>query len=306
MGLSKPPNLELGQEEFRLECVPPEVPRRQVALRTTAKKWVYAQVDSDVPWLKVTTPSVSGPQQAQIAFEVDPTLLDAGQVHQGRLHIVANAGTKLAVRVWVVVPRQHEPFTRRLLRPFFAGALLALVLRLMLAIPADLYARVLCVPSKAPLPGSLESWLQAPSVEGGFLRHFVLATWWLGGLIGLGAVWRKGGNWADLVCAAIAGAVAGSMASASFGILLVPLDALPRAVLHVLAGALPASPLVGTAVWIIITSLCWALVGGGVGFLLGSLGRSGSRFLSALAFPLAWLCRVCRMDRLARLFVTEG
>ncbi len=306
MGLSKPPTVQLSETEFRLECLPPEVPRRQVMLRTTAKKWVYAQVDSDVPWLKVTTPSISGPQQTQIAFEVDPTLLDAGKVHQGKLQIVANAGQKLEVLVWVVVPRQHEPFTRRLLRPFLAGALLALMFRLFLALPADLYARVLSARTGTPVPGSVDSWLQPPSLEGVFLRQFVLATWWLGGLIGLGMVWRRGGSWADLLCAVLAGSVAGAMASASFGMLLVPLDALPRAVLHALAGLLPASPWIGTPVWILVACLCWALVGGGIGFVLGSLGRSGTRFLAALAFPMAWLCRVCGLERAAALFVPEG
>jgi hypothetical protein len=306
MGLSKPPVVQLSDEEFRLECVPPEVQRRQVALRTPAKKWVYARVDSDRPWLKVTTPSVSGPQQAQIAFEVDSTLMDAGRVHQGKLQIVANAGQKLEVCVWVVVPRPHQPFTRRLLWPFFAGALLALTFRLLLAVPADLYARVLGARGGPPVPGSVDSWLHAPALEEGFLRQFVLATWWLGGLVGLATVWRKGGNGADLVCATVAGAVAGAMASASLGILLVPLDALPRAVLRMLAGVLPASPWVGTPVWIVLASACWAVVGGGIGFLLGRLGRGGARFLAAAAFPLAWLCRSCGMKRAAALFVPEG
>jgi hypothetical protein len=308
MGLSKPPPVQLSEEEFRLECVPPEVQRRQVALRTAAKKWVYAHVDSDKPWLKVTTPSVSGPQQAQIAFEIDSSLMDAGKVHEGLLRIEANAGQKLSARVWVVVPRTHEPFTRRLLRPFFTGALLALVVRLLLALPADLYARLLGAPAAVAWSGdhATTGWSQAPSLEEGFLRQFVLATWWLGGVVGLGYVWRKGGNGADLFCAAVAGCVAGAMAAASLGALLVPLDALPRTVMAKLAGVLPASRWGDAAVWVAVASACWAVVGGGIGFLLCSLGPGGARLLGSLAAPLARLCRVCGMKRAADLFVPEG
>src|SRR5262249_14422147 len=126
MGLSKPPPLQLSEEEFRFLCTPPDVVQARVTLRTTAKKWVYVQPDSDMPCLRGTTPTVSGPHQTQIAFKVDSTLMDAGGSHQGTIHIVANAGQKLSVRVQVDCERPHEPFTRRLLRPFFVGALLAL------------------------------------------------------------------------------------------------------------------------------------------------------------------------------------
>ena len=46
----------------------------QLTLQTGAKKWVYGQISSDNPWLKVTTPQVSGPQHAAIAFEIDTNL----------------------------------------------------------------------------------------------------------------------------------------------------------------------------------------------------------------------------------------
>src|SRR3712207_7146355 len=47
----------------------------------------------------------------------------------------------------VDVRRRHLPFTRRLLRPFFLGAVLGLLYRLVLALPADLFARVLAAGS---------------------------------------------------------------------------------------------------------------------------------------------------------------
>src|SRR5207253_2373999 len=60
MGLSKPPPLQLSEDEVHFTCVQPEVVRGKVALRAGSKKWVYAYSDSDASWLKVTTPIVSG------------------------------------------------------------------------------------------------------------------------------------------------------------------------------------------------------------------------------------------------------
>src|SRR5262249_15374481 len=59
MGLSRPPVIQVNPEETRLTALYPEVVQGQVVLWTQAKKWVYADVDSDVPWLRITTPAVS-------------------------------------------------------------------------------------------------------------------------------------------------------------------------------------------------------------------------------------------------------
>ena len=83
----------------------------QLTLRTPAKKWVYAQASSDQPWLRVTTPNVSGPQQTTISFEADSSLMGDGPVQQGLLQISANAGQRFQVRVRVEVhrPRGYRP-----------------------------------------------------------------------------------------------------------------------------------------------------------------------------------------------------
>src|SRR5262245_21567774 len=71
MGLSKPPAVQVSQSETRFIVHYPECVRGQVSILTPAKKWVYASVESDSPWLRVLTPSPAGPQQAAIGFEVD-------------------------------------------------------------------------------------------------------------------------------------------------------------------------------------------------------------------------------------------
>ncbi len=276
------------------------------SLRTAAKKWVYAQADSDTPWLRVTTPTVSGPQQTQIAFEIDSTLMDAGGWHQGTIHIVANAGQKLAVRVQVNCERPHEPFTRRLLRPFFVGALLALLLRLLLTGPADLYARGWGQPAgAAPI---LAPWVYTTGTENHFLKLFILSTWWLGIFLGAAMVWRRGGRWTDVFCGAIAGAFAGVLAAATLGCLLLVFDAVPGALLARLTqpSTFAGAPWLWMAIWIVLASACWAVLGGGAGFLLSGLGQRGLRLLGAAAEPLAWLFRRCGFERLAAFFLLQG
>jgi hypothetical protein len=305
MGLSRPPALQLSETALHFVCLPPEVVRGQVTLRTPAKKWVYAQVESDVAWLKIITPNVSGPQQAAVGFEIDSSLMDEGRVHEGTIRLTANAGQLLTVRVRVDVERPHEPFTRRLLRPFFAGALLALLFRLLLALPGDLYARVLTAgPGEAPA-GTLARWEQSPLTEDGYLRHFVLATWWVGALAGVRFVWKHEGRWSDLLCGMIAGAGAGLAGAATLGCLVGAGDALPRAILGRLAGEANPSPWVATPLWLALTSVCWAVLGGGIGFLLFGIGQRGVRLLAAAGSPFAWFFRLCGLQRAAAFFALQ-
>jgi hypothetical protein len=68
----------------------------------------------------------------------------------------------------------------------------------------------------------------------------------------------------------------------------------------------PVSPWVATPLWIGLACLCWAVLGGGFGFVLCGLGRWGARLLTAFASPLFWLCRLFGLERAADFFVLEG
>jgi hypothetical protein len=317
LGLSKPPPVELSAPAVELEFGPAGAAACQVTLRTPSRKWVYAHVDSDVPWLRVTTPAVSGPRQAVIAFEADPTLLDPG-THDGSVRVVANAGQKLALRVRARVagappkaPKRPKPPRprRRPLPPIVAGALLGLAFRLALAVPADLFARLL-----APLlagrgaPGGMEHWLRPALAEAGFLRLFVLATFWLGGVAGYVLVRRRGGSLADRLCGVVTGAATGLAASATAACLMDGVDTLPRLALAALVSSpgpgLPAP--VAAVVWVAVASLGWGGLGAVAGLLAPLFGDAGRRALAAAAAPLAWLLRACRCGRAAELFAPPG
>jgi hypothetical protein len=108
MGLSKPPPLALSETEARFLCQYPEVVSGKFTLRTPTKKWVYATVESSVPWVRVTTPNVSGPQLAPIAFDIDSSRMGAGSHHETDLQVLANAGQRLQFRVVAEVRRPEK------------------------------------------------------------------------------------------------------------------------------------------------------------------------------------------------------
>jgi hypothetical protein len=309
MGLSKPPPLQISETEMRFLCVPPEVAEGKVSLRTAAKKWVYVQAESNVPWLKVLTTAVSGPQQAQVGFAIDSSHLNPDAVHQGTVQLTANAGQRYSVRVVVEVRRPPQPVTGRLLQPLVVGAVLALVVRLLLAAPADLLARGLARSGAAGQPLSVAAWMNPPGAEASLLRPFVLSTWWVGVLLGLWLIWRRGGRAADLFCGAFAGAFAGLLGAATLGCALLVVDAVPGFVLARMTATrseTTSAPWGWLPVWVLLASFCWAVLGGAAGVLLSLLGRSGAATLSAVAAPFAGLLRRCGLDRAAAFFLMHG
>ena len=98
LGLSKPPPLELQPATVALGVG--DRPRRgSVELVTSTKKWVFARVDSDTPWLRPLEADVSGPVRATIEFEVLPNRLPEGREHAGSLLLVANGQERFVVPV---------------------------------------------------------------------------------------------------------------------------------------------------------------------------------------------------------------
>jgi hypothetical protein len=284
MGLSKPPKITIVEPVLHFDCDPVEPTGGQLTIRTDARKWVYAEVTSDSPWLRVATPQVSGPQQAVAAFVIDPDQVPDGETHEGKLTITGNAGQALAARVTATVrrPRKRRRPGRPRTSPVLTGALAGLFCRLLLAVPADIIAR--------GANGGLEQWVRPALSEGGFLRSFVLATWWVGALAGVLIARREGGKPIDAACGAIAGGFAGLIGGATAGCLVSLVDAGPRAVLGRLAApGLP--PVAAELLWVALASTCWAVGGGVLGGLLGLCGQPGRTVLSALARPTGWLSR---------------
>jgi hypothetical protein len=421
LGLAKCPPVELSEREITLDCRQPGVQAGQVTLRTTARKWVYCEVTSTVPWIHITTPSVSGSQKAVLTFDIDPAELTENRIYEGSVRVRANGGQRLDLTVRanacrphgasarapqptlvvpvqppvpepgtpanpaavpfdfsvptpsrlqrepdddpvspfqdlsapartikpdrpapkpalasapqaipIAIPRPRLSASAQLLSPVLSLAVVFLCARLLLAIPGDLFARWL-VPSlltpavananeipaersgsrfaewlgpgdRTLVPGSLQRWLHAPGsrvnpadpttplVDEAYLKLFVLATWWLGGVVGLRTVWRNGGRPGDLLAGILAGAGAGLAVSATLGCLLLLGDSLPRILLRLFAG-MNLAPVAATVLWLFLVALSYAFWGLLTGFLLLAMGPTGRRIQSFLAGPLASLAR---------------
>jgi hypothetical protein len=328
MGLARPPSVSLSESNLAFEAVPGENCRGHLTLCTPSRKWVFGIVESDAPWLRVLTPNVSGPRQAMIGFEVKTTKLTPGS-HSARLRVIANGGQALTAEVRLQIERPPESVASRFLRPALAGAVAGVLLRLILAIPADLYARLaaasmgagmasssgparrwlvslLVNPHPSPSAGTLAGWLASPLAEPGFLKHFAVSTGWVAALVAIVILWRRGTRSLELLYAAIAGSVAGVIASASFACLLAWVDSLPRAILAALADAAgrPAADAAWfwTPLWIVMASLSWGVLAGAAALVLSCAGeKSRGAFLEARK-AIASLLRSCGLGRVAVLF----
>lgn len=142
MGLSRPPKVEVAPAEVRLQCHFLDTVRGQVVLHSASRKWVYAMVDAEAPWLKVLTPFVTGPQQTTIAFEVLSQQLPAGDTAEAQLNIQANSGQVLKVPVRVEV--RGAPKVRwggQLLAPVAALVVACVLVRLLFVPLMDLVGR---------------------------------------------------------------------------------------------------------------------------------------------------------------------
>ena len=113
MGVSKSPPVELTPKELRLTCKANDTQRASVTLQTAKKKWVYAEIRSDSPWLKPIHAQVAGPQRASIPLEIDTHQWRLGPAaREGKLTVEANGGQRLTFRVIVEVQGAPRPSSR--------------------------------------------------------------------------------------------------------------------------------------------------------------------------------------------------
>ena len=145
-----------------------------------------------------------------------------------------------------------------------------------------------------------------PPADEGFLRLFVLATWWVGPVVGAWLVWKQGGKWTDLLCGLLAGSVAGLAVSATMGCLLVAGDIVPRLGLSMLLGSRTLSAGLATPLWIAASVGWWLVAGGAVGLLLGLGGRAGRGLLAFVGSPFSAVARVCGLGKMADFFALRS
>ena len=245
-------------------------------------------------WL--TTAAPQRPVQAPRSEPASAPIQQVPQFHPVPTPQVATPPTPLLTPTGPVSP----------LQAILVGGMLGLILRGLLVLPADLFARLLGTAIRTPPPGTLQAWLQAPAPDEGFLRLFVLATWWVGPLLGAWFAWRQGGKWTDVGCALLAGSVAGLAVSATVGCLLVAGDGVPRLGLSMLLGSRTLSAAIATPLWIVMTLSWWLMVGAVVGLLLALCGSSARGALVRCAAPISGLARLCGLGKMADFFALRA
>ncbi len=295
LGLSKPPIVQLSQKEMRCPCTLPNPVRAQVTLGSNSKKWVHANVESDTSWLKVLTPQVAGPQQAVIAFEIDPRLVPRGQPADGTLTVSANGGQTLTLRVRTQVMGAEKSIAGRLLQPVVTVALVLLLVRMLLMPLADFFAR------DAAMQAAAEKALGGPQdfndyFTSRFVRIVTLGTFWLGAVGGAFVLWRRSGV-LSAPWGLVAGAVAGLGGAATLASLVLVGDKVPELICGPPGAGGAALP-----VWILVVLPCWAVMGAALGAVLGLAGPLGRVLLAPMQGLVAGLCRLCGLSGAAEYF----
>ena len=105
-----------------------------------------------------------------------------------------------------------------------------------------------------------------------FIRDVVLVVWWLGPILGVMLV-RRRGSWQDLHWGVLAGAVGGVVAGATLACLFLLIESITHAVWDlILAGR--GDPVL-LFVWIVFSLLTWIVTGAVIGLVLGTVGAGG-------------------------------
>ena len=316
----------------------------QVTLKTPAKKWVYANVESDAPWLKVLTPAVSGPQQVQIGYAIDVRQAPPEGMAEGHLTVYSNGGQKLSLRVILEVEGLKPSLSRRFLQPAITCMVAFFLLRLALVPILDVYGRGLAadealarvaadVPANErpalawggwlklswtriyldPRPDVLDDQLQICEAKPGsrtrdfrdyftsrVLRVVVGFTWWIGAIVGVLVLWRRG-NVLDAPWGLLAGAAAGIVVSATLGSIVLAGDLGP----HLAWDLLPKNNgdgLLLLPLWVLLAVAWWTALGIVVGIVLTVVGPFGRLCLVPLQIFVAGCFRLIGLRRLGEYF----
>jgi hypothetical protein len=286
-------------EEPALASGPPPMPRP--APRPAAEGKPFADLGPHAPPTPPAHVTAPPPMRGKAA----PPLAPPSGRHKPEAVVLA---PRRPARAEPPAPEEEEAGpTAGPLQALVVGALLGLLLRLLLLGPADLWARVIGNPVRTPAPGGLDTWLASPVTDESFFRLFVLATWWVGTLVGVVLVRQRGGRFLDLPFGAVAGTVAGLAGAATLGCVLVLGDGVPR----LLLGLLPLKAhgsfvALYVALWAVLAVVCWTVMGALLGLVLGICGRPGLRLLALLASPIAWVLRLFGLGRFGSFFALEG
>ncbi len=341
MGLVKPPAISVSHKNLDLTCLIPNRPRVDILLQTPEKKkYVYANVYSEVPWLRVLTPQVGSRQSATVTVQVDPTALPKQRMVATALQLVVNGGRKLNVPVRVSIIRPQPSFVSRFLVPILVFGLSLLLLRGLLAPILDFYARPTALHTATTKTAKSQagtreqevgSWLGVPwgsvllSAEfqlpeaiaekdalptsrqrqdfrdylvSTFVRIVTLATWWVGALLWVIVLFRRGGLTSGL-WGIVSGVVLGAILSASVACLILVAEVVPHFLWSQVLGS-EADSIGAVMGWSLFATMCWGGLGAALAVLLVVLGPVGRPLLNTVQNTVADFFRGIGVGALAK------
>ncbi len=264
MGLSKPPPLTVEPAQVDLAAKVGGVVRGEIQLKTTAKKWVYAFLEADVPWIKPIQPSVSGGQNATAEFQVISRGLAPGTQHHGTVSLVGNGGQRHSVKVGLTLSAAPNTL-QRFLQPIVTGLLGGLLLRGLCILP-DMAAR---------------DWQEIRPEN--YVQKFSIFSFWMVILAFWFAI-RKEGKFRDFVAALFVGALAGLVLSSTLA------QILKWENYFIPWGTWPGSGV-----------LAWGVFGAILGLLISLFGQRGRQLVSQVGDAFGRGARMLRLRPLATL-----
>jgi hypothetical protein len=134
-----------------------------------------------------------------------------------------------------------------------------------------------------------------------FIRDMILALGWLGPVIGMCVLWKRGG-WQDLHWGFLAGMVGGVIGSATLACVYLLIEAIPHALWDLTLGGKGDGILLFA--WVLLSLLCWFGIGIVTGLVLGSIAPLRRAIVDPVQALLASLSRMCGMTRLAGFWET--
>jgi hypothetical protein len=133
-----------------------------------------------------------------------------------------------------------------------------------------------------------------------FLRIVIGWTWWLGAIVGVFLLWRRG-NVKDGPWGLIAGAAAGVVGGATVGCAVIIGDLGPHLIFDSLFSS-KESGLLLLPLWGLLTAIWWGCLGCSLGFCLTLLGPFGRPLLYPFQVGLAGTFRVLGLRQFAEFF----
>ena len=130
-----------------------------------------------------------------------------------------------------------------------------------------------------------------------FIRSFALGTFWIGAIIAVLLVLRRGGTTPDIPWAVIAGAVAGFGVSATLAAFILVVEMIPHTLWHLLLGAHSGGGFL--LLWSLLALFSWLLAGVGLGAVVPWIGPLRRLIIEPFQSLLAGVFRGIGMTALA-------